>query len=216
MTEEGARRRVVIIGGGFAGLFATRALRRAPVSITLVDRAEHHLFQPLLYQCATGILSEGQITSPLRQVLARHRNVECVMAEVTSLDAERRLVRARRPLGDELDIGYDYLIVAAGVRQSYFGHDEFAPLAPGMKTLAAPLPLRRGVFGAFEMAETAADARERQRWLTFALVGAGPTGVELAGQIREGATKTLRQEFHKIRPEEARVLLFACDAAPHR
>jgi NADH dehydrogenase len=206
--------RVVIIGGGFGGLFAARALRRSAVAVTLIDKAQHHLFQPLLYQCATGILSEGQISSPLRQVLARHRNVECVMAEVTGIDAERRLVTARRPLGDELDVGYDYLIVAAGVRQSYFGHDEFAPLAPGMKTIADALTIRRRVFGAFEMAETAADARERQRWLTFALVGAGPTGVELAGQIRELATRTLRREFHRIRPEEARVLLFDGGAAP--
>jgi NADH dehydrogenase len=204
----------VIIGGGFGGLFAARALRRAPVSVTLIDRAQHHLFQPLLYQCATGILSEGQITSPLRQLLARHRNVECLMAEVTGLDAGRRVVRARRPLGEELDIGYDYLIVAAGVRQSYFGHDEFAPLAPGMKTIADALTIRRRVFGAFEMAETAADAAERQRWLTFALVGAGPTGVELAGQIRELATRTLRREFRKIRPEDARVLLFDGGAEP--
>jgi NADH dehydrogenase len=204
----------VIIGGGFGGLFAARALRRSPVSVTLVDRAQHHLFQPLLYQCATGILSEGQITSPLRQVLVRHRNVECVMAEVTGIDAGRRVVRTRRPLGDELDIGYDYLIVAAGVRQSYFGHEEFAPLAPGMKTIADALAIRRRVFGAFEMAETAADARERQRWLTFALVGAGPTGVELAGQIRELATRTLRREFRKIHPADARVLLFDGGAAP--
>ena len=206
--------RVVIVGGGFGGLFAARALRRSPVSVTLVDRAQHHLFQPLLYQCATGILSEGQITSPLRQVLARHRNVECVMAEVTGIDAERHVVKARQPLGDELDIGYDYLIVAAGVRQSYFGHDEFAPLAPGMKTIADALTIRRRVYGAFEMAEMATDARERQRWLTFALVGAGPTGVELAGQIREVATRTLRREFRKIRPEEARVLLFDGGGAP--
>jgi NADH dehydrogenase len=206
--------RVVIIGGGFGGLFAARALRRSPVSVTLVDRAQHHLFQPLLYQCATGILSEGQITSPLRQVLARHRNVECVMAEATGLDAGRRRLTVRRPLGDELELGYDYLIVAAGVAQSYFGHDEFAPLAPGMKTIADALTIRRRVFGAFEMAETAADADERQRWLTFALVGAGPTGVELAGQIRELATRTLRREFRRIRPEDARVLLFDGGAAP--
>jgi NADH:ubiquinone reductase (H+-translocating) len=206
--------RVVIIGGGFGGLFAARALRRSPVSVTLVDRAQHHLFQPLLYQCATGILSEGQITSPLRQVLARHRNVECVMADATGLDAGRRVVTARRPLGDELELPYDYLIVAAGVRQSYFGHDEFAPLAPGMKTIADALTIRRRVYGAFEMAETAADAAERQHWLTFALVGAGPTGVELAGQIRELATRTLRREFRRIRPEEARVLLFDGGAAP--
>jgi NADH dehydrogenase len=206
--------RVVIIGGGFGGLFAARALRKSPVSVTLIDRAQHHLFQPLLYQCATGILSEGQITAPLRQVLRRHRNVECVMAEVTGIDAERRLVQARRPLGEEIDFGYDHLIVAAGVGLSYFGHDEFATLAPGMKTIADALTIRRRVFGAFEMAETAADPAEQQRWLTFALVGAGPTGVELAGQIRELATKTLRSEFRKIRPQDARVLLFDGAAAP--
>jgi NADH:ubiquinone reductase (H+-translocating) len=206
--------RVVIIGGGFGGLFAARALRRSRVSVTLVDRAPHHLFQPLLYQCATGILSEGQITSPLRQVLARHRNVECVLGDVTGLDAGRRVVHARRPLGAELDLRYDYLIVAAGVRQSYFGHDEFAALAPGMKTIADALTIRRRVLSAFELAETAPDAAERQRWLTFALVGAGPTGVELAGQIRELATKTLRREYRNIRPEDARVLLFDGGAEP--
>ena len=207
--------RVVIIGGGFGGLFAARALRRSPVSVTLVDQAPHHLFQPLLYQCATGILSEGQITAPLREVLRRHRNVECVMAEVTGLDPERRVVRARLPLGErDVDLAYDYLIVAAGVRQSYFGHDEYAPLAPGMKTIADALTIRRRVYGAFEMAETAGDPQERQRWLTFALVGAGPTGVELAGQIRELATKTLRREFRNARPEDARVLLFDGGEAP--
>jgi NADH:ubiquinone reductase (H+-translocating) len=213
VSHAGGVPRVVIIGGGFGGLFAARALRRSPVAVTLIDRAQHHLFQPLLYQCATGILSEGQITAPLRQVLRRHRNVECVMAEVTGIDAGRRVVRARRPLGEEIDFGYDYLIVAAGVQQSYFGHDEFEPLAPGMKTIADALTIRRRVFGAFEMAETAADPLQQQ-WLTFALVGAGPTGVELAGQIRELATKTLRREFHNIRPQDARVLLFDGGAAP--
>jgi NADH dehydrogenase len=205
---------VVIIGGGFAGMFAARALRRCPVSITLIDRTSHHLFQPLLYQCATGILSEGQIASPLRQVLRRHRNVECVMAEATGIDSERRVAQARRPLGDEVEFPYDYLIVAAGSGLSYFGHDEFAKLAPGMKTVADALLIRRRVLGAFEMAETAADPAERQAWLTFALVGGGPTGVELAGQIRELATKTLRREFHKSRPEDARVLLFDGGDAP--
>jgi NADH:ubiquinone reductase (H+-translocating) len=214
VSHAGAVPRVVIIGGGFGGLFAARALRKSPVQVTLIDRAQHHLFQPLLYQCATGILSEGQITAPLRQVLRRHRNVECVMAEVTDIDAEHRRVRARRPLGAEIDFGYDYLIVAAGAGLSYFGHDEFAALAPGMKTIADALTIRRRVFGAFEMAETAADAREQQAWLTFALVGAGPTGVELAGQIRELATKTLRREYRNIRPEDARVLLFDGGAAP--
>ncbi|HUZ55576.1 MAG TPA: NAD(P)/FAD-dependent oxidoreductase [Streptosporangiaceae bacterium] len=206
--DSKARHRVVIVGGGFAGLFAVRALRRGPFAITLIDQSEHHLFQPLLYQCATGILSEGQITSPLRRVLRHEANVECVMARAVDVDARARKVICHRPLGSRLEADYDYLIVAAGVEQSYFGHDEFRPLAPGMKTVADALTIRRRVFGAFEMAETAADAEERSRWLTFALVGAGPTGVELAGQIRELATKTLREEFRRAHPEDARVLLF--------
>jgi NADH:ubiquinone reductase (H+-translocating) len=207
-------RRVVIIGGGFGGLFAARALRRAPVSVTLVDRSYHHLFQPLLYQCATGILSEGQIAAPLRSVLKRHKNVQCVMAEVTGIDADGRRLLAGRPGGGRLEFPYDDLIVAAGVRQSYFGHDEYAPIAPGMKSISDALTIRRRVLGAFEMAETADDPAERRRWLTFALVGAGPTGVELAGQIRELATKTLRAEYRRAKPEEARVLLFDGGSAP--
>jgi NADH dehydrogenase len=214
MTEGSGAARVVIVGGGFAGLFAVRALARAPVQVTLLDRAEHHLFQPLLYQCATGILSEGKIAAPLRELLKRHRNAEFVMAEVTGIDAERRRVFARRPLGEQLELGYDYLILAAGVRQSYFGHDEYARFAPGMKTIEDAMKIRRRIFGAFEMAESADDPAERARWLTFALVGAGPTGVELAGQIREVATKTLRREYRRIRPEDARVLLFDGGSAP--
>src|SRR6516165_6537854 len=137
MNDQDNRRRVVIIGGGFAGLFAVRALGRAPVQVTLLDRAEHHLFAPLLYQCATGI------------------------------DAERRRVLARRPLGEEIEFGYDYLILAAGVRQSYFGHDEYAAFAPGMKSIEDALKIRRRVFGAFELAESATDPAERKRWLTL-------------------------------------------------
>ncbi|GAA5037859.1 NAD(P)/FAD-dependent oxidoreductase [Actinopolymorpha pittospori] len=208
MDADKPLRRVVIIGGGFAGLYAARALRRAPVSVILVDRAAHHLFQPLLYQCATGILSEGQIASPLREVLRRHHNVETLLAEVVDVDPVRRLVIALRPGGSRLEIPYDDLVVTAGVRQSYFGHDEFAAHAPGMKTIGDALAIRQRVFGAFEMAETAATVEERRRYLTFALVGAGPTGVELAGQIRELATHTLRKEFHRSTPEDARVLLF--------
>jgi NADH:ubiquinone reductase (H+-translocating) len=207
-------RHVVIVGGGFGGLFAARALRRAPVSVTLVDRAPHHLFQPLLYQCATGILSEGQIAAPLRSVLKRHKNVQCVMAQVTGIDVDGRRLSAVRPGGGVIEFGYDDLIVAAGMRQSYFGHDEFARFAPGMKTISDALTIRRRVFGAFEMAETSDDPAERRRWLTFALVGAGPTGVELAGQIRELATKTLRAEYRNAKPEEARVLLFDGGDAP--
>jgi NADH:ubiquinone reductase (H+-translocating) len=221
MTETGRpnlqavrRSRVVIIGGGFAGLFAARALSKAPVDVTLIDRGPNHLFQPLLYQCATGILSEGKIAFPLRNLLSRHANVEFVMAEVEQFDVAHQAVIASRPNGEQVQIGYEDLILAVGVQQSYFGHDEFAQYAPGMKTIGDALTIRHKVFAAFELAESATDPAERSKWLTFALVGAGPTGVELAGQIRELATKTLSREYHHIEPEDARVLLFDGGQAP--
>ena len=214
MSDPSGQRRVVIVGGGFAGLFAVRRLKRSNASVVLIDRAQHHVFQPLLYQCATGIMSEGKIAAPLRDLLRKQKNVDCVMAEVVDFDVAGRRVLARRIGGDRIEFGYDDLIVAAGVRQSYFGHPEFARWAPGMKTVSDALAIRRRVYGAFEMADTATDPEERRTYLTFALVGAGPTGVELAGQIREVATKTLRAEFRNIKPEDARVLLFDGGSAP--
>jgi NADH:ubiquinone reductase (H+-translocating) len=205
---QGQQSQVVIIGGGFGGLFAARALRGGPFGVTLIDRSPQHVFQPLLYQCATGILSEGQITAPVRRLLRGHRNLRTVLAEAIDIDAEARTVTCLRPGGAQVAIPYDHLIVAAGVRQSYFGHDEFADWAPGMKSVGDALTVRRRVFGAFEVAETASDPEERRKWLTFALVGAGPTGVELAGQIRELATKTLSDEYRQANPRDARVLLF--------
>lgn len=208
----------MIVGGGFAGLFAARALGhkdlRERVAVTLIDRAQHHLFQPLLYQVATGIMSEGQIAAPLREILKDHQNVECLLAEVVDVDAKACQVVAELPGGKRVQLPYDELIVAAGMCQSYFGHDEFARWAPGMKSIADALTIRQRVFGAFEIAEAATDPSNRRHWLTFAVVGAGPTGVELAGQIRELATHTLRSEFRHIRPEDARVLLFDGGKAP--
>ncbi len=213
-SHSSARRRVVIVGGGFGGVHAARALRRADVDVTLLDRGTSNLFAPLLYQCATGLLSEGQITSPLRVLLQRCDNVRVLLGEATSLNAGARLVTATRPDGSTFDLAYDYLIIAAGMRQSYYGHSTFAEHAPGMKTLDDALTIRHNVFTAFEIAETLATAEQRAPWLTFAVVGAGPTGVELAGQIRELATRTLAREFVSIDPQEARVLLFDGGAEP--
>ncbi len=203
-----SKTKVLIIGGGFGGLFCARRLDRDDVEVTLLDRAACHVFQPLLYQCATGTLSIGQISRSLREELARHRNVTTLLGEAFDLDATARRVTARRPDGSTFTVDYDVLVVAAGMRQSYFGHDEFAQWAPGMKTLDDAVTVRRRLFGAFEMAETLPPGPERDAWLTFAVTGGGPTGVELAGQIREMATRTLANEFHSIEPEDARVLLF--------
>jgi NADH dehydrogenase len=214
-TEDGPRHRIVVVGGGFGGLPACRFLGKLPVDVTLIDRRNHHLFQPLLYQVATGILAPGQVAPPLRHVLRRDKNVTVELAEVTGFDLDRRIVHARRPLGaGELDVPYDSLIVAAGVTQSYFGHDEFARLAPGMKTIDDALELRRRLFGAFEMAEMARDDNERRNWLTIVIVGAGPTGVELAGQVRELAVRSLRREFRRFDPESVRVVLVDAGKEP--
>lgn len=200
--------KVLIIGGGFGGLFCARRLERADVQVTLLDRAACHVFQPLLYQCATGTLSIGQISRSLREELARHPNVTTLMGEAFDLDPDARQVTARRPDESTFTIDYDVLVVAVGMRQSYFGREEFAEWAPGMKTLDDALAIRRRLFGAFEMAETLPPGPERDAWLTFVVAGGGPTGVELAGQIREMATRALAHEFHSIQPKDARVLLF--------
>lgn len=203
-----SRPRVLIIGGGFGGLFCARRLSRADVDVTVLDRAAGHLFQPLLYQCATGKLSIGQISRPLREEFARHRNIRTLLGEAIELDPVARSVTALRPDETTFTVDYDVLVVAAGMRQSYLGNEQFAEWAPGMKTLDDALDIRQRLFTAFEIAETLPPGPERTSWLTFAVAGGGPTGVELAGQIREVATKTLAKEFHSIDPEEARVLLF--------
>ena len=204
--------RVLIIGGGFGGLFCARRLGStdpaARVDVTLLDRAACHVFQPLLYQCATGTLSIGQISRSLRQELADHHNVTTLLGEAFEVDPRARRVTARRPDETTFTIDYDVLVVAVGMRQSYLGHDEFAQWAPGMKSLDDALSIRRRLFGAFEIAETLPPGPERDAWLIFAVAGGGPTGVELAGQIREMATRVLANEFHSIEPRDARVLLF--------
>ena len=208
MEAPQPKHRVVVVGAGFGGLFATRFLKRAPVQVTLVDRTNHHLFQPLLYQVATGILSEGQIAPPIRNILRRQRNVRVELARVTDLDLERRTATALRADGVEFEIPYDSLVVAAGAGQSYFGHDEFSRWAPGMKTIDDALELRARILGAFEMAALEENPERRQAWLTFAVVGGGPTGVEIAGQIAELAHHVLPREFNDIDPTSARVELF--------
>ena len=208
------RHRVVVVGGGFGGLFATRALTWSPVDVTLVDREPHHLFQPLLYQVATGILSEGEIAPLLRHVLRFQRNAAVVLAAVTGFDLERRLVHVQRTDGAAREIPYDSLIVAAGAGQSYFGHDELAEHAPGMKTLDDALRLRARLLQALEMAELSEDPKQRAGWLTVAIVGAGPTGVEIAGQIHTLATRALGSSFRRIDPGQIRVLLLDAGHEP--
>ncbi len=204
--------RVVIVGSGFGGLFAAQALKRADVTVTLIARTGHHLFQPLLYQVATGILSEGEIAPTTREILKGQKNVRVIQGLVESIDLAERIVRWRFH-DDEQSTPYDALIVAAGAGQSYFGNDHFAKFAPGMKTIDDALELRSRVFAAFEMAEIEADPAEVRRLLTFVVVGAGPTGVEMAGQIRELASRTLTHEFRSIDPRQARVILI--DGASH-
>jgi NADH dehydrogenase len=205
------RHRVVVIGSGFGGLFGTQALKRADVDITLIAKTTHHLFQPLLYQVATGILSEGEIAPATREVLARQRNARVLLGTVTHIDLEARTVTSR-VLDRETVTPYDSLIVAAGAGQSYFGNDHFAQFAPGMKSIDDALELRGRIFSSFEWAELASTPKEIERLMTFVVVGAGPTGVEMAGQISELSHRTLRRDFRRIDPSRARIILL--DAAP--
>src|SRR6185369_1610890 len=194
---------VVIVGGGFGGLNAARALAGADVRVTLLDRHNYHVFQPLLYQVATASLSPGDVASPIRWILRHQSNVEVLLANVRAIDAV-----ARRVIVDGGEpIGYDYLVLAAGAAHAYFGHPEWAERAPGLKTLDDALEMRRRILSAFEAAERETDASRQRRLLTFVIVGAGPTGVELAGALAEIARQSLRQDFRRIHPESARIVL---------
>jgi len=201
------KHRVLVIGGGFGGLAATRALADADVQITLVDRTNHHLFQPLLYQVAAGILPPGLIAPALRQVVRKQANVRVLLADVQDIDTGGRAVRVREPDGRLAELPYDTLVVAAGATHSYFGKNEFAQFAPGMKTMEDSRYLRDKILSSFEMAELATDPVERAEWLTFVVVGAGPTGVELIGQIAELAHKVLPREFRDVDTSEAKIIL---------
>ncbi len=193
---------VVILGGGFGGLYAARSLRRAPVRITLIDKRNHHLFQPLLYQVATAGLDPSDVAAPIRRILRDQENATILMARAVSVDPERKVVRLA-----ERELSYDFLIVATGATHAYFGHDEWAAHAPGLKTIEDAIAIQRKVLLAYESAESATDAELRKEWLTFVVVGAGPTGVELAGALGEIAHRTLAGDFRNVDTRETRVLL---------
>ena len=206
---------VLILGGGFGGLDAARALGRADVRVTLIDRHNYHLFQPLLYQVATASLSPGDVASPIRWILRRQKNVRVLLATAQAIDPDGKRVRLDGVVGTTpghqsvvtQELAYDYLIVATGAAHAYFGHPEWEPFAPGLKTLDDALEMRRRVLLAFEAAEREPDAARQARYLTFVIVGGGPTGVELAGALAEIARQSLRQDFRNIKPESARIVV---------
>jgi NADH dehydrogenase len=202
------RHKVIIVGGGFGGLSAAQALKSAPVDVTLIDRRNYHLFQPLLYQVATGSLSPGEIAAPLRGVLSRQKNTRVLLGQVNDIDPLAKHVL----LADGASFEYDSLIVAAGSQTSYYGHDEWQKWAPGLKSIEEATTLRHKILYAFEVAERLNDPDERHAWLTFTIVGAGPTGVELAGAIGEIARETLKHDFRSINPQDAQIILM--DGAP--
>jgi NADH dehydrogenase len=206
-TPRPERKRVVIIGGGFAGIAAAHALRHADAEIVLIDRRNHHIFQPLLYQVATAVLSPAEIAAPIRQLEAKQRNATVFLAEVTAVDVASRTIEAASPGAGVRKIAFDYLVVATGMRPSYFGHDEFARYAPGLKSLTDAETIRAKILGAFELAAATEDENERARQMTFVLVGAGPSGVELAGSLADLVKVTLRGNFRRIDPSKSTIIL---------
>ena len=201
-TAVSAALHVVIIGGGFGGIAAARALKRAPVRLTIVDRRNHHLFQPLLYQVATAALNPADIASPIRRILRRQRNASVILGEASSIDTRTKIVHLL-----DGEVAYDYLIVASGATHSYFGHDEWLEPAPGLKTLEDAVEIRRRVLVAYEAAEREVDTSEIANWMTFVIIGGGPTGVEMAGALAEISRRVLERDFRKIDPSRARIVL---------
>src|SRR6266436_10358498 len=206
-TSDNGIPRVVIVGGGFGGLAAAKALRRAPARITLIDRTNHHLFQPLLYQVATSVLAPGQIASPIHGILKKQKNTTVILGDVTGVNKDSRRVLVNSADRDGVEIPYDYLVLAMGARHSYFGHAEFAKFAPGLKSLADAVAMRNKILQAFEQAEAEEDPSRHRDLLTFVLVGAGATGVEMAGALAGLIHSTLRSEFRRIDPASARIVL---------
>ncbi|MDE1151186.1 MAG: NAD(P)/FAD-dependent oxidoreductase [Micavibrio sp.] len=196
------RKRVVIVGAGFAGLAAAKSLRAAPVDVFLIDRRNYHLFQPLLYQVATAALSPAQIAQPIRSILRRQKNCTVILGEVISIDAGARIVKGTRG-----EVPYDYLIIATGAKHAYFGHEDWRGFAPGLKSIEDATAIRQKILSAFEHAENTQDDAERQAFMNFVVVGGGPTGVEMAGAIAELAKQSLRNDFRKIMPDKTRVIL---------
>src|SRR6202034_4074644 len=207
MPRSAKRPRIVIVGGGFAGIAAAKALRHLDAEVVVIDRRNHHIFQPLLYQVATAVLAPSEIAAPIRQLEARQKNLCVLLGEVKGIDVGDRIVDVICPGVGNRRLGYDFLVVATGMRPSYFGHDEFAQFAPGLKSLHDAETIRTKILSAFELAETTDDEEERARQMTFVLVGAGPTGVELAASIAQLATVTLRKNFREIDPAKSRIVL---------
>ncbi|GAA1611197.1 NAD(P)/FAD-dependent oxidoreductase [Actinoplanes couchii] len=202
-----ARHRVVVVGAGFGGKYAAKALRKAPADVTVINGTNHHVFEPLIYQVATGVLSPGEVSTPVRELFRGRPNTSVLLGWVTDIDPEARTVTATAPGGVPYQVPYDTLIVAAGTAQSYFGNDRFAEHAPALKSIDDAVELRSKILTAFELAELSTDPAEAARWMTFVIVGAGPTGVELAGQIAEIAHRTLPGEYRRIDPSQARIVL---------